>query len=139
MHLHNLAMAAAATALLGSSAMAAGNLAFQDQIDVTLELAGSCSPAQLTFETGKLYNLTIVNSTNDELDFEAGGFSDRIFTRKIQVWDSDGGKVVEIKGHITEMEILGGRSVEWWFVPVQTTRSPIEVECASGEAEFVIQ
>jgi hypothetical protein len=139
MHLRTLAISAAAAALLGGSAMAAGNLAFQDPINVTLELAGSCNPAQLTFETGKLYNLTIVNSTDDELDFEAEGFPERIFTRKIQVWDSDGGKVAEIKGHITEMEILGGRSVEWWFVPVQTTRSPIEVECADGEAEFVIQ
>lgn len=96
-------------------------------------------PREPLVRAGKLYNLTIVNNTDDELDFEAEGFPSRIFTRKIQVWDSDGGKIAEIKGAITEMEILGGRSVEWWFVPVQTTRSAIEVECANGEAEWVIE
>lgn len=45
-----VSMAAAAAALLGGSALAAGNLAFQDAINVTVELGGSCNPASLSFE-----------------------------------------------------------------------------------------
>jgi len=137
MRLGILATIAGAT-LVASSALGAGNLAFQDAIAVEMDI-GRCQPTSLTFETGKLYDLTIMNSDDDELDFDVAGFASRIFTRKLEVWDSDGGKIAEIKGAITELELPGEREVHWWFVPVQTTRSTLEVECENATAEWTIE
>ncbi|MDA1132190.1 MAG: hypothetical protein O2905_03080 [Proteobacteria bacterium] len=137
MRLHNVFLAGIA-ALFAGPALAAGNLAFQEAIPVEFDV-GRCQPAPMTFETGKLYDLTILNSDDDEADFAPDGFASRVFTRKIEVWDTDGGKIAEIKGAITALEIPGDRAVHWWFVPVQTTRSTIKVECESATVEWTIE
>ena len=46
-------------------------------------------------------------------------FSDSVFTRKVQIVDAEK-KIAEIKGHIKEIEVFPGFSVEWWLIPIKT-------------------
>jgi uncharacterized cupredoxin-like copper-binding protein len=112
-----------------AAAHAAGNLAGQDPIVVTVELGRpgehAFVPNKLRFETGKLYKLVLSNPSNDPHYFTSHGFSQMIFTRKVQVTQPRDGKTVtlaEVKGAIREIEIYPGQSAEWWFVPVATGR-----------------
>ena len=80
-------------------------------------------PNRLRFETGKLYKLVLRNPSNDPHYFTSHGFSQLIFTRKVQVTQVRDGKTVtlaEFKGAIREIEVYPGYSAEWWFVPVAT-------------------
>lgn len=127
--------AAAFTAALAAAAMtvqvagAAGDLSRQEPIEVTVELGmpgqHTFVPNRLRFETGKLYKLVLKNGSSDPHYFTSHAFSQLIFTRKVQVTHSIGGKVVtlaEFKGAIREIEVYPGFSAEWWFVPVATGR-----------------
>jgi len=33
----------------------------------------------------------------------------------------------------SEFEVFGGQQIDWWFVPVRTTRSPIKVCCTTED------
>ena len=106
-------------------AQAAGNLAGQEPIVVTVELGKrgehAFVPNKLRFETGKLYKLVLKNPSNDPHYFTSHSFSQMIFTRKVQVTQVRDGKTVnlaEFKGAIREIEVYPGASAEWWFVPV---------------------
>ncbi len=116
-------------AMLSGGALAAGNLAGQAPIEVTIDLGKPgqhvFEPRQLKFETGKLYKLILRNASNDPHYFTSHGFTQLIFTRKVQVTQSRDGKTVplaEFKGAIREVEVYPGQSAEWWFVPVATGR-----------------
>lgn len=117
-------------ALLPGTASAAGNLAGQTPIEVTVDLGKPgqhvFEPRQLKFETGKLYKLILRNASNDPHYFTSHAFTQMIFTRKVQVTQSRDGKTVtlaEFKGAIREIEVYPGQSAEWWFVPVATGRA----------------
>lgn len=119
------------TALCAAStvAQAAGNLAGQEPIVVTVELGRpgehAFVPNRLRFETGKLYKLVLKNPSNDPHYFTSHAFSQMVFTRKVQVTQARDGKTVtlaEFKGAIREIEVYPGQSAEWWFVPVATGR-----------------
>ncbi len=108
---------------------AAGDLSRQTPIEVTVELGKPgqhvFSPSQLRFETGKLYKLVLRNPSTDPHYFTSHDFSQRIYTRKVQVTQTQDGKTVtlaEFKGAIREIEVYPGHSAEWWFVPVATGR-----------------
>ena len=110
-------------------ARAAGNLAGQEPIEVTIELgkAGQHTfvPNKLRFETGKLYKLVLKNPSNDAHYFTSHGFTQLIYTRKVQVIGMRDGKLAalaEFKGAIREIEVYPGQTAEWWFVPVATGR-----------------
>ena len=112
-----------------SGSWAAGNLAGQQPIEVTVDLGKPgqhvFEPRQLKFETGKLYKLIMRNPSNDPHYFTSHGFTGMIFTRKVQVTQVRDGKTVtlaEFKGAIREVEVYPGQSAEWWFVPVATGR-----------------
>jgi uncharacterized cupredoxin-like copper-binding protein len=82
-------------------------------------------PSQLRFETGKLYKLVLKNRSTDPHYFTSHGFSQLIFTRKVQVVQEREGKpttLAEFKGAIREIEVYPGQTAEWWFVPVATGR-----------------
>jgi uncharacterized cupredoxin-like copper-binding protein len=118
-----------AVVLLSGNALAAGNLAGQTPIEVTVDLGKPgqhvFEPRQLKFETGKLYKLILRNASNDAHYFTSHGFTQMIFTRKVQVTQSRDGKTItlaEFKGAIREIEVYPGQSAEWWFVPVAAGR-----------------
>ena len=123
-----LATASAAIAL-AADVRAAGNLAGQQPIEVTVDLGKPgqhvFEPRQLKFETGKLYKLILRNPSEAAHYFTSHAFSQMIFTRKVQVTQIRDGKSVtlaEFKGAIREVEVYPGHSAEWWFVPVATGR-----------------
>ena len=119
-----------AGALTGSAAgLAAGNLAGQQPIDITVDLGKPGQhmfvPSSIKFETGKLYKLILRNASEDPHYFTSHGFSQMIYTRKVQVVQTRDGKPVtlaEFKGAIREVEVYPGHSAEWWFVPVAAGR-----------------
>jgi uncharacterized cupredoxin-like copper-binding protein len=114
---------------LAADVRAAGNLAGQQPIEVTVDLGKPgqhvFEPRQLKFETGKLYKLILRNPSDAPHYFTSHAFSQMIFTRKVQVTQMRDGKSVtlaEFKGAIREVEVYPGHSAEWWFVPVATGR-----------------
>jgi len=124
-----LVAAMMATAITVGGAGATGDLSRQTPIEITVELGKPgqhvFAPNRLRFETGKLYKLILTNSSNDPHYFTSHGFTQLIFTRKVQVTQMRDGKLVtlaEFKGAIREIEVYPGHSAEWWFVPVATGR-----------------
>ena len=116
---------AGALLALAPSAYAAGDLSKQEPIEVVVELGKpgqhAFLPNKLRFETGKLYKLVLKNPSTDPHYFTSHGFSQLIFTRKVQVVLQRDGKTVpvaEFKGAIREVEVHPGYSAEWWFVPI---------------------
>ncbi len=114
---------------IAGAALAAGNLAGQEPITVTVELGRPGKhvfvPDRLKFETGKLYKLVLKNTSSDPHYFTSDGFSPLIYTRKVQVVQTRDGKtttLAEFKGTIREVEVYPGHTAEWWFVPVATGR-----------------
>jgi len=128
MRMTSIAVALVASSLAGA-ALAAGNLAGQEPIVVAVDLGKpgqhSFVPNKLRFETGKLYKLVLNNPSNDPHYFTSHGFTQLIFTRKVQVVQTRDGKtttLAEFKGAIREIEVYPGQTAEWWFVPVATGR-----------------
>ncbi len=108
---------------------AAGDLSRQEPITVTVELGRPGQhvfvPDRLRFETGKLYKLVLKNPSSDPHYFTSHGFTQLIFTRKVQVVQERDGKgtvLAEFKGAIREIEVYPGQTAEWWFVPIATGR-----------------
>ena len=77
------------------------------------------SPAEIELETGILYKLILKNNSPNKHYFSSLKFPDAVFTRKVQVVDGTN-KIAEIKGHIKEVEVFPGFSVEWWLIPIKT-------------------
>ena len=107
------------------SAIAAGDLTKQTPIEVKVMLGDTKGalrfyPAQLTFETGKLYKLVLHNASSMKHYFSSASLARSVFTRKAQVLGADGKSIAEIKGTIREIEVYPGGTAEWWFVPLQT-------------------
>ena len=122
-------LAASLAVLAPSRTHAVGDLSRQQPIEVVVELGRPglhvFSPNQLRFETGKLYKLVLRNPSQDPHYFTSHEFSQRIFTRKVQVMGERDGKPVtlaEFKGAIREVEVYPGQAAEWWFVPVAAGR-----------------
>jgi uncharacterized cupredoxin-like copper-binding protein len=112
-----------------TAAYAAGDLSRQEPIEVTVELGKpgehAFMPNKLRFETGKLYKLVLRNPSKDPHYFTSHGFTQLIYTRKVQVVQSRDGKMTtlaEFKGAIREAEVYPGQIIEWWFVPVAAGR-----------------
>ena len=126
--------------LIATPAYPAGDLSRQNPIEVTVDLGKPgqhvFEPRKLRFETGKLYKLILRNPSNDPHYFTSHGFSQLIFTRKVQVTQEREGKTVtlaEFKGAIREIEVYPGHAAEWWFVPVATGRVT-DLQCGIAAA-----
>jgi uncharacterized cupredoxin-like copper-binding protein len=124
-----IALAALSAPRGAGPAHAAGDLSRQTPIEVVVELGKPGNhgffPSKLRFETGKLYKLVLKNPSSDPHYFTSHGFSQLIYTRKVQVTQMRDGKPVtlaEFKGAIREIEVYPGHSAEWWFVPVAAGR-----------------
>src|SRR6267142_2951189 len=125
----SMCRAAAALLLVSTLAHAAGDLSRQEPIEVAVDLgqAGqhAFAPNKLRFETGKLYKLVLRNPSKDPHYFTSHGFTQLIYTRKIQVVQDRDGKsttLAQFKGAIREVEVYPGQVAEWWFVPVAAGR-----------------
>ena len=108
---------------------AAGDLSRQQPIEVVVELGRpgqhAFVPNKLRFETGKLYKLVLRNPSSDPHSFTSHGFTQLIYTRKVQVVQMRDGKLTtlaEFKGPIREIEVYPDATAEWWFVPVAAGR-----------------
>jgi uncharacterized cupredoxin-like copper-binding protein len=86
-------------------------------------------PNQLNFKTGQAYKIVLKNVDTIKHEVEANEFVDKIFTRKVEVKDKNGGLVAEIKGAIREIEVGPMQEVEWYVVPIQPGKN-IEMVCA---------
>jgi uncharacterized cupredoxin-like copper-binding protein len=128
---------------LAAPAYAAGDLSRQTPTEITVELGApgkhAFMPNKLRFDTGKLYKLVLKNASNDPHYFTSHGFSQLIFTRKVQVTQMRDGKpttLAEFKGAIREIEVYPGHSAEWWFVPVATGRvTDLRCGIAAGDGK----
>ncbi len=111
-------------ATLGA-AQAAGDLTRQEPVLVTVKLGDEKGalrffPANVAFETGKLYRLRLENPSKEKHYFSSAGLAEAVFTRKVEAHGRDGKPVAEIKGAIREIEVFPGGVAEWWFVPLKT-------------------
>jgi uncharacterized cupredoxin-like copper-binding protein len=110
--------AALAAALAGPWQAQAVDLSRQDAVEPTVQLGDQSDdhafePNVLNLETGKLYNLVLVNASPSKHYFSAPAFAAAIWTRKVETDEA------EIKGPVREIQLNPGGRVEWWFVPVQ--------------------
>ncbi|TCD16257.1 cupredoxin domain-containing protein [Oricola cellulosilytica] len=114
-------------------ALAEGDLSRENVVDVTIELGSSddgmyMKPDVLEFETGKAYRLILVNVDEIKHEVALNEMGERVFTRKIEATDPDGNLIAEVKGHINEVEVGPGKTVDWYIVPVQTMEAS-EITC----------
>ena len=115
-------------------ALAAGDLSRKDVQSVVLEMGTDddgrmyFKPDHFTFETGKAYKWVIRNVDEIKHELAINEMRERIFTRKLEITTPDDELIAEIKGDINEVEVGPGRTVEWFFVPVQTAEE-IEISC----------
>ncbi len=120
--------------------LAEGDMTRQKPIEVKVQLGDSSNamkffPANLEFETGKLYKLVLHNASGMKHYFSSDGLSRSVFTRKAQVLGPDGKTIAEIKGTIREIEVYPNGTAEWWFVPVKTAKLN-DLKCTiKGHAE----
>ncbi len=106
-------------------AKAAGDMTALKPVDIKVELGNDKDalrffPEAITFETGKLYRLTLTNPSPQAHYFYSEALAQAVFTRKVQVNGADGKAIAEVKGHVREIEVYPGGTTEWWFVPVRT-------------------
>lgn len=108
-----------------TTAMAKGDYTKRNVKKVYIELGSRASgemymkPSSYKFETGKAYVLIINNVDTQKHELALGGLGERSFTRKIQINDSKGNLISEIKGGIREVEVGPGYTAEWYIVPLQ--------------------
>ncbi len=124
----------AATVAATFAAQAEGDLSRANVITVPMEMGSNdngmyLKPDHYNFVTGQAYKLVMTNVDEIKHELALNEMGERIFTRKVEIGDADGNLVAEIKGLIREVEVGPGKTVEWFFVPVQTTDGPVEITC----------
>jgi uncharacterized cupredoxin-like copper-binding protein len=130
----NIVLALVAAFAITPSVNAAGDLSRANITEVVVEMGTTgkgmyFKPSHLTFETGKAYKMVLKNVDKIKHELDAPGFVQRVFTRKVEVLSASNKMLAEIKGNVREIEVAGGGTVEWFFVPVQTGKS-LPMECA---------
>ena len=128
-----LAGALTVATLLPGTAWGKGDLTGQKAIPVLLTLGTKdnkmeFSPKRLTFETGKLYKLLLVNVSPQTHEFDSTALSDAVFTHKVEVVSPQGEEIAEIVGTVREIEVGPGATVEWYFVPIRAVKEG-EIVC----------
>lgn len=124
----------AITVATTGAAQAEGDLSRANVITVPMEMGSNdngmyLKPDHYNFVTGQAYKLVMTNVDEIKHELALNEMGERIFTRKVEIGDADGNLVAEIKGLIREVEVGPGKTVEWFFVPVQTTDGPVEITC----------
>jgi uncharacterized cupredoxin-like copper-binding protein len=122
-----------AALVLASGAFAEGDLSRADPKEIIVEMgtAGDkmyFKPNHLDLETGKAYKILLRNVDEVKHEFAGHELIEKLFTRKVEIADSEGNLVAEIKGNVREIEVAPNREVESFIVPVQTGEN-IPMEC----------
>jgi len=122
-----------AALVFASTAFAAGDLSRADPKEIVIEMGTSgdrmyFKPNHLDLETGKAYKIVLRNVDDVKHEFAGHELIEKLFTRKIEISDSNGDLVAEIKGNVREVEVGPNHDVEWFIVPVQTGEN-IPMEC----------
>lgn len=120
--------------LSGTALYAAGDLSRADVQKIPMEMGTDdegnmyFKPNHFDFETGKAYALVMTNVDDYKHELALNEMMERIFIRKVEIENTAGDLVAEIKGHINEVEVGPHQTVEWYFVPVQPGEN-IEITC----------
>lgn len=120
---------------LVTPAYADGDLSRADATEIVIEMGQQDAkhmffkPNHIELVTGKAYKIVLKNIDKVKHEFAAPEFVNKVFTRKVEVLGADGKMVAEVKGAITEVEVAGGGTAEWFIVPIQTGKD-IPMECA---------
>jgi hypothetical protein len=80
----------------------------------------------LSLDAGKLYKLVLTNPSKLPHYFSALQFAGAVWSRKVETTDA------EVEGAISEVEVLPGGELEWYFVPVKAGTFDLTVK---GHAE----
>ena len=104
---------------------AKGDMSNQKPIEIKVYLGDSSNPYQfkpstINLETGKLFRLKLINTSQTKHYFTSNKFASSIFTRKVQVMDKNDKTLAEVKGAISTVEVYPGQTLEWWFVPIKS-------------------
>ena len=136
MNITKSAVFAATLALIVPSSLvfAKGDLSRANPETIVIEMGSTAKgmyfkPSHLNLVTGKAYKLVLRNVDKIKHEVEAPEFTEKVFTRKVEVKDHDGKMLAEIKGSVSEIEVGAGGEVEWFIVPVQTGKD-LAMECA---------
>ena len=113
--------------------LAAGDLSRADVQKVVIEMGSNddgmyFKPNNFVFETGKAYDLSMVNVDDIKHEVSLNEMTERIFTRKVEIEGADGELVAEIKGVVREVEVGPHQTADWFFVPIQPIEST-EITC----------
>jgi uncharacterized cupredoxin-like copper-binding protein len=113
--------------LLPGTTWGKGDLTAQKAIPVLLTLGSKddkmvFTPRTLTFETGQLYKLLLLNGSPQKHEFDSTALSEAVFTHKVEVVSPEGQEIAEIVGAVREIEVGPGTTVEWYFVPVRAVK-----------------
>ena len=100
---------------------AAGDLTKQDPVEIKVQLGNPADeqrffPGTIELETGKLYRLVLTNPSPQKHYFSSDALAQSVFTRKVQVNDSQGNPIAEIKGGVREIGRASCRERVW--IPV---------------------
>lgn len=120
-----LAATAMALCLCSWALPASGDLFSQTPVELTIELGSRDNalrffPDNITLESGRLYRLTLNNSSPVPHYFSSPEFVRNIFTHKVLVLDNEGQRVGEVKGIVQDLEVYPGGTIEWWLVPLRS-------------------
>jgi uncharacterized cupredoxin-like copper-binding protein len=104
--------------LLCAQPLWAVDLAHQAPIVIQVELGSATDelrffPDRLRFQSGKRYQLHLVNPSPEKHYFTAKDFADGLWSQKV-----DAGNV-EVKGAIHELELRSGSTADWVFVALR--------------------
>lgn len=90
-------------------------------VQVTLKIGADgdqLTPAELRFERGRLYKLTVSNHTDTPRYFVATEMAGKVFTAKVEVYAPGGKMAGEVHGQAHRFEVSPGASIGWFFYPM---------------------
>ncbi len=93
-------------------------------------------PDHLTFKSGQLYNLTLVNVSNNVHEIDSPDFTAAVFSKDVVVFDDiaeDAKPIAIVVGGVREIEVQPGGRTEWTFVAIEP--GEYEVDCKTDDAK----
>jgi uncharacterized cupredoxin-like copper-binding protein len=120
-------MACALALIFSVNASAKSDASKVEPIEVVVKLGNESypflfDPNLLEFETGKSYRLVLLNEGPHRHFFVSEGLAKSVSSQKLEVFNREGKKLVELKGQIAEIDTHGYTKVHWSFVPTRKGR-----------------